>query len=183
MNKPIVGKDVLIHCYKHDGSIHRCWDKGFVLEENENHFIVVNNRTLVTESDGRRWYTREPAVCYFPKHQWYNVICMIRKNGVHYYCNIASPTLYDGEALKYIDYDLDLKVFPDYHYKILDEEEYKQHKDLMDYNDKLDDILHQQLDLLIDLATQMRGPFRPDFAVKWYQMYLDQMKNKEGESV
>ena len=113
MNKPLVGHDVLIHCYKHDGNIHRCWNKGFVLEETSEHFIVINNRTLVTESDGRKWYTREPAICYFPKHEWYNVICMIRKNGVHFYCNIASPTLYDGDALKYIDYDLDLKVFPD----------------------------------------------------------------------
>ena len=107
MNKPLVGHDVLIHCYKHDGNIHRCWNKGFVLEETSEHFIVINNRTLVTESDGRKWYTREPAICYFPKHEWYNVICMIRKNGVHFYCNIASPTLYDGDALKYIDYDLD----------------------------------------------------------------------------
>ena len=52
-------KNVLIHCYKHDGSVHRCWDKGFVLEETDKHFIVINNRTLVTESDGRKWYTRE----------------------------------------------------------------------------------------------------------------------------
>ena len=56
-------KNVLIHCYKHDGSVHRCWDKGFVLEETDKHFIVINNRTLVTESDGRKWYTREPAIC------------------------------------------------------------------------------------------------------------------------
>ena len=47
--------------------------------------------TKVTESDGRMWHTREPAIWYMPKHKWYNVICMIRKTGVYYYCNIASP--------------------------------------------------------------------------------------------
>ena len=67
------------------------------------------------------------------KKKWYNVICMIRKTGVYYYCNIASPTLYDGEALKYIDYDLDLKVFPDGNYRVLDEEEYRQHEKQMNY--------------------------------------------------
>ena len=51
MNKTFVGQNILIHCYKHDGSIHRCWDKGLVLEETPYHFIVVNNRTLVTESE------------------------------------------------------------------------------------------------------------------------------------
>lgn len=37
---------------------------------------------------------------------------MIRENGVSYYCNLASPAVLDKEALKYIDYDLDVKVFP-----------------------------------------------------------------------
>lgn len=171
MNKTFVGQNILIHCYKHDGSIHRCWDKGLVLEETPHHFIVVNNRTLVTEADGRKWYTREPAICYFPKRKWYNVICMIRKTGVHFYCNIASPTLYDGEALKYIDYDLDLKVFPDYKYKILDEEEYQQHKMMMNYGQELDEILYQQLDQLIEMAMNMAGPFRPGFAQHWYHYY------------
>ena len=46
----------------------------------------------MTESDGRMWHTREPAIWYMPKHKWYNVICMIRKTGVYYYSNIASPT-------------------------------------------------------------------------------------------
>ena len=138
MSDSLVGKKVLIHCYKHDGSIHRCWAKGFILDENDDHFIAINNRTLVTESDGRMWHTREPAICYFPKNKWYNVICMIRKTGVYYYCNIASPTLYDGEALKYIDYDLDLKVFPDNNYRVLDEEEYKQHAKQMNYSKELD---------------------------------------------
>ena len=94
MSNSLVGKKVLIHCYKHDGSIHRCWSKGFILDENDDHFIAINNRTLVTEADGRMWHTREPAICYFPKKKWYNVICMIRKTGVYYYCNIASPTLF-----------------------------------------------------------------------------------------
>ncbi len=173
MEQVLVGKDVLIHCYKHDGNIHRCWSKGYVLEENDREFILMNYRTMVTESDGRRWYTREPAIYYFPKDKWYNVICMIRKNGVYFYCNIASPTVYDGEAIKYIDYDLDLKVFPDYKYKILDEEEYERHRKEMGYSDELDHILKEQLQELIDMAYDMSGPFRPGFAQFWYDVYMD----------
>lgn len=55
----IVGKKILIHGYKHNGKIHRCWSKGLVLQETDDHYIVINNRTLVTESDGRMWHTRE----------------------------------------------------------------------------------------------------------------------------
>ncbi len=171
MIEPLVGRKVLIHCYKHDGSIHRCWDKGLVLEDSEEHFIVINNQTLVTESDGRMWHTREPAICYFPKNKWYNVICMIRKTGVYYYCNIASPTLYDGEALKYIDYDLDLKVFPNGSYRILDEEEYQYHSKIMHYSKELDHILRRQLWQLISLAKHRQQPFNPNFTMYWYHAY------------
>lgn len=176
MSETIVGKEVLIHCYKHDGSIHRCWDKGFVLDETNEHFVVMNYHTLVTESDGRMWHTREPAICYFPKNRWYNVICMIRKTGVHYYCNIASPTLYDGEALKYIDYDLDLKVFPNQSYRILDDEEYKQHASEMNYSKQLDQILKKQLEQLIHLVKEKKGPFSTYFTRHWYHVYEDIMK-------
>ena len=98
---------------------------------------------------------------------------MIRKTGVYYYCNIASPTLYDGEALKYIDYDLDLKVFPDGNYRVLDEEEYRQHAKQMNYSKELDKILKKQLDILINLASKRAGPFDEDFTKHWYHIYED----------
>lgn len=107
---------------------------------------------------------------------------MIRKTGVYYYCNIASPTLYDGEALKYIDYDLDLKVFPDGNYRILDQEEYRQHAREMGYSEELDEILKKQLDVLIELAVKKGGPFDQDFTKKWYSFYQDLKEGYYGKS-
>lgn len=168
----IVGKKILIHGYKHNGKIHRCWSKGLVLQETDDHYIVINNRTLVTESDGRMWHTREPAIWYMPKHKWYNVICMIRKTGVYYYCNIASPTLYDGEALKYIDYDLDLKVFPDGNYKVLDRNEYRYHRRIMKYSEELDFILKKEMENVILMKENNIGPFDKKVNDYYYEKYL-----------
>ena len=53
MKNSLVGQDVLIHCYKHDGKPHRTWSRCKILEETDRHFIGINNNTLVTESDGR----------------------------------------------------------------------------------------------------------------------------------
>ena len=100
----------------------------------------------------------------------------------NYYSNIASPTLYDGEALKYIDYDLDLKVFPDGNYRILDQEEYRQHAREMGYSDELDKILKKQLDVLIDLAVKKGGPFDQNFTKKWYGFYQDLKEGYYGKS-
>ena len=102
---------VYIYSYKHDGSLHRTWTKGYVLEADEDKCIVVNNKTLVSESDGRKWFTREPAIWFFFPKLWFNAICMIRKTGVYYYCNLASPYLYDKEAIKYIDYEKHTMIY------------------------------------------------------------------------
>ena len=32
----IVGKKILIHGYKHNGKINRCWSKGLVLQETDD---------------------------------------------------------------------------------------------------------------------------------------------------
>ena len=44
--------------------------------------------------------------------------------------------------LKYIDYDLDVKVFPDMTYTILDEDEFEEHKKEMDYPEVIDTIFY-----------------------------------------
>ncbi|MEG0981587.1 MAG: DUF402 domain-containing protein, partial [Erysipelotrichaceae bacterium] len=99
--------EVYIQSFKHDGSLHRTWAKAYIIEVSETRIVGVTDRSCVIESDGRVWITREPAICFLYPDRWYNVISMIRKTGIHYYCNIASPSIYDGEAIKNIDYDLD----------------------------------------------------------------------------
>lgn len=171
MHSPEIGQHVEIHSYKHNGNIHRIWHETTILDASDQVLIGANNKTLVMESDGRTWYTREPAVCYYYTEYWFNVLCMLRKDGVYFYCNISSPFVYDQKAIKYIDYDLDVKVFPDFTYKILDEDEYRKHKSEMDYPEEIQSIIYQQLDILIDMIENRSGPFAPGFAEHWYYVY------------
>ena len=144
-----------------------------VLKITENAIIGVNNHTLVTENDGRRWVTREPALVYFHKKYWFNIVVMLRENGVSYYCNLASPYVMDGEALKYIDYDLDVKVFTDGEKRLLDVEEYKRHKQQMQYSQEIDYILKESVKILVDWINQGKGPFSPAFVNIWYKRYIE----------
>ena len=149
MGVPKEGEFVTIQSYKHDGRLHRTWRDTMVLKTSEHSMIGVNDHTLVTESDGRRWVTREPAIVYFHKKYWFNVIAMIREKGVSYYCNLASPFLLDDEALKYIDYDLDIKVFPDGEKRLLDVDEYEMHSKMMNYPNDIDFILKENVKILV----------------------------------
>jgi len=166
------GETIQIHSYKHNGHIHRIWEETTVLKGTNTVVIGGNDRTMVTESDGRTWITREPAICYYHSQYWFNILGMLREDGIHYYCNLSSPFVFDDEALKYIDYDLDIKVFPDMTYVLLDEDEYEEHRKLMGYPDVIDKILKANMEKLIDWIHQKKGPFAPDFVDQWYERFL-----------
>jgi uncharacterized protein len=166
-----LGKKYQIHSYKHDGKIHRSWDEAILLEIHPDYLIFGNNKTKVTESDGRTWHTKEPAILYFFKNNWYNIIGQYKEDGIYYYCNIASPYIVEEDTIKYIDYDLDLRVFPDSSFKVLDRGEYKYHKKLMQYSTDLDLILKDELSNLITLAQKKDLAFAKGTVEKYYEVY------------
>lgn len=172
---PLFGHWLAIECYKHDGSLHRFWDRGLVLANNDDFIVVATKKAKVVESNGRRWFTREPAVTIFSKKEWWNVICMLKNDGVCYYCNIASPCLVDSNKIKYIDYDLDAKLFPNNEIKILDEKEYLAHKALYKYSDDLDTVLKYQTEVIVDRMKNREFPFDDERIVKYYNKFLNLM--------
>ena len=166
-----VGKNYKIHSYKHNHKIHRTWDEAVLLEIHDDYLIFGNSKTKVTESDGRTWHTKEPAVLYFFKNSWFNIIGQLKDNGIYYYCNIASPYIIEEGTIKYIDYDLDLRVFPDGSFKVLDRGEYKYHKKLMNYSDTLDKILKSELTVLIEMVRKKELAFDPKVIEEYNEKY------------
>lgn len=166
-----VGDELTIHCYKHNAGFHRSWEEALVLFVDSEKIICGNNKTKVTESDGRSHKSKEPAIMIFYKNNWFNVFGQLKKNGLFYKCNIASPYIIDEGAIKFIDYDLDLKVFPDGGFKVLDRNEYQYHKQLMGYSEELDKVLHSELTTLINYKRKEEGPFVKGLIEEYYEMY------------
>lgn len=151
MKNLYIGDKMQIQCYKHNGKVHRLWDEAVLLDVKKDYVVFGNNKTQVVESQGTWWHTKEPAVMYFFKNHWFNIICQMKKDGIYYYCNIASPFIIEEKTIKYIDYDLDLRIFPDGEYKVLDRLEYNSHKRSMKYSDDLDKVINSALKELINL--------------------------------
>lgn len=166
-----IGKCYEIHSYKHDENIHRAWDEAVLLEINDNYLIFGNKKTKVTESDGRTWRTKEPAILYFFRDKWFNIIGQYKKDGIYYYCNIASPFIIEEGTIKYIDYDLDLRVFPDGSFKVLDRGEYKYHKEKMNYSDDIDKILKSELTELINMVRRKELAFKHGTVERYCKEY------------
>ena len=170
------GDKLQIQCYKHDGSIHRAWDEAVVLDETEEYLVCGNKKTEVTESSGKVWKTREPAVMYFFKEKWFNIIAQLKRDGVYFYCNIATPYIIEEKTIKYIDYDLDLRIFPDGEYKILDRLEFDYHKKIMSYPKDLEKILNNALDELISLYKDEHKVFDKKVIFTYNKEYKNLLK-------
>ena len=173
-----VGRWLGIQCFKHNGTVHRTWDRGLVLENNEDYIVIASKRAKVVESNGRRWFTKEPAVTIFSKKEWWNAICMIKNDGICYYCNIASPSLIDNEFIKYIDYDLDAKLFQNGDIRVLDQKEYAHHKDTYKYGDDLDEVLKYETSVIVKRMEKREFPFDDKTIREYYDKFINMTEKK-----
>lgn len=174
-----ISESVFVQSYKHDGSLHRTWSKALLIDDTPEYYVAVTDHSWVIESDNRRWLTKEPAICFYYKKRWFNVISMIRKTGIYYYCNIATPSIFDKEAIKNIDYDLDVKVFPDETYSILDENEYEYHSQIMNYPKEIMDLCESEMNSLIEMIKNKENPFNSAYINEYLMKYFDILLNKK----
>ena len=118
-----------------------------------------NEKTQVIEAEGNTWKTKEPAIMYFFKDKWFNIIAQLKKDGLYFYCNIATPFIIEEETIKYIDYDLDFRIFPNGDFTVLDELEYQYHKKIMNYPKELDKSINLALEELKELYFKKEKMF------------------------
>ena len=168
-----VGDQIKVCAYKHDGTLNSISYDTTVLEITDERIVCGNYHSKIMDSDGRSYTTKEIAILFFYKKDWYNIICQFKKYGIFYYCNIATPFLIEDNSIKYIDYDLDLRVFPDGTYKILDKNEYIYHKKMYNYTEQLDFIIKNELSKLIKLKESNKNPFTKEEILKYKNIFLN----------
>ena len=168
-----VGDKLTIHCYKHNGKIDRISGEAIVLDETDEYLVCANNKVKLIENDGRSHRTKEIAILFFYKKEWYNILAQLKKYGLFYYCNIASPYIIYGNIIKYIDYDLDLRIFPDGTFKVLDKNEYRYHKITMRYSEEIDISVQDSRNKLIENKNINAFPCKKEVIEHYYKIYKD----------
>lgn len=162
MESLVVGKIVNVQAYKADGTLYRQWNGVKVLEVSPEQIVLFMFKTKVSEKMGQRWIVREPILWWMPRDKWFNTTGLIRKSGTHYYTNIASIPFYEDETIKFIDYDLDVKAYPDQKTKVVDRNEFIHHTAKYGYSDKLVRILEQTTKEVVRLINLEEGFFDRD---------------------
>jgi len=169
---------VQVQAYKHDGSFHRLWSHGFVVRDDDDFIVIVSNRARVIESNNHKWHTRDKAAFIFSKKEWFNVIATFYDDGIHYYVNIASPTIVDKGFIKFIDYDLDLKAFPSGFCKVLDVNEFNGHCEQYGYSDDLKKVLDKSLKEITNKFNNKEEPFKDEIINKYIKNFDDYILNQ-----
>lgn len=168
---------IIVQAYKHDGKLHRQWSPSYIVEETDQYWALASRMSLVTESNGRKWMTKEPAIFILFKEAWMNVIAMFKpQGGICYYVNIASPTILDKGFLKYIDYDLDVKLFPDRTEKMLDEYEFQRNAEHYGYPPELRQQIIDSQKEVVAMCESHAFPFVDEDIRALYQRFLDENK-------
>ncbi len=169
----MANKDHLVKVisYKHDGSVHRSWEDIFLLEDTDDFIIAGSRRNKVVESDGHEWVSKEPSIYVFSKKEWFNVICMFKKDGICYYTNIASPSKLEDGVIKYIDYDLDGKKLTNGLIRVLDKREYTANKEKYGYGDDIDKIIKDTLIKSLQLMKDKVFPYDNEIIKEYYDVF------------
>ncbi|MBQ8659346.1 MAG: DUF402 domain-containing protein [Bacilli bacterium] len=172
-----VGDTLVIHCYKHNGVIYESSRVAYILDIKDDYIVLGDENVLITKQDGRAWHTKGSAIMIFYTKRWFNVIAQFKDNGINYYCNIASPFIIENHVLKYIDYDLDLRVFSDGAFKILDRNEYNYHKKIMNYPKEINYIIKEELSSLIEMKKASVFPFERKGIEEYFDIFK-KIRNK-----
>ena len=150
-----------------DGSPH--WEHPALLVREESGLLVTQTGAGLEIATTRGpWNSPFDTRGHYWPDRWFNVIRLEdpgpsgsgRLNG--FYCNIATPVQFDGENLRYVDLQLDVRVYAEgdpLRYELLDEDEFEAARERFQYAEELVWCCRRAVEEVIALVEAREFPF------------------------
>ncbi|QJB71236.1 DUF402 domain-containing protein [Mycoplasma sp. 1654_15] len=164
---------VNVQAYKFNGTLYRQWNTAKIIQNTAKH-LILNLKWTKVKSDKAHWVVKDPTLWIFPKNKFYNALIRFKGNEVNIYINLASSFIFEDNTVKYIDYDLDLKICPMKSVKLLDVSEFFTNSLKMKYSHKLKDVLIHQVNELV--KDNLKNKYIFDKEVVFNYLKLAEMK-------
>ena len=135
-----------VHAYKFNGCLYRTFEFPRVVYENDKYLILdLSNCRIISQGRNQKFYhsfSKQDSLWVIFKDEWFNMFININDNNkIIYYFNVATPYIFEEDAIKYIDLDLDVRVADVGGQieviKVLDQHEFETHANQMLYPKKL----------------------------------------------
>lgn len=152
-----------VHAYKFDGSLYRTFEFPRVIFENDKYLILdLQNCRIISQAKNKKFYhsySKKDSLWVIFKDEWYNLFININdKKKIIYYFNVATPYIFEEDAIKYIDLDLDVRVIDVNSQieviRVLDEKEFEAHANQMLYPKKL---INKALEVKEDIIGKLQS--------------------------
>ncbi|AAT27984.1 DUF402 domain-containing protein [[Mycoplasma] mobile] len=171
---PELGSIINIQAYKYDGTLYRQWNGARVLEVSPFHIVLVLIKTKVAEETNRKWIIREPTLWFFPvEGSFFNASILLRKKEKLYYINLSSPPIFEDNTLKFIDFDLDIKISPKQIFSVVDENEFAINSKEFKYSEELIKLIRKNIKLIRVNFHDKDYIFDDDFL----ESYINELKD------
>ena len=156
--------DFTINALKADGSVHRSWKASLIDETNELiSFVGAFEKEVEHPKLG---FIRRGTVSYeyYWKNRWFNVFRFHEPDDDgnrlrNFYCNINQPPQITNNVLSYVDLDVDVLVWRDFSFEILDLDEFERNADLFSYTKEIRNKVRESLDEILRLIKTRSFPF------------------------
>lgn len=154
-------KLVTINSRKLDGKIHRSWQAELIDQQDSLLVFLgvfefeVNHPDLGVIRRGTKSYE------YYWLDRSYNIFRFHEPEGDlrNFYCNVNLPPKYVGDALDYVDLDVDILVWKDFSFEVLDLDEFEENAGKYNYSENLKQIVESNVKELIGLVENREFPF------------------------
>lgn len=157
----VIKKNHTINSKKFDCTIHKSW---------KAELIIANNSLLKFQGKFENEINHEHlgiirpgtfSIEYFWLDKWFNVFQFLEPDGTfrNFYCNISMPPTFQNDVLEFIDLDIDVVVWRNFNYEILDVEEFKENSVKYNYPDIIINKALDGLQELLKMIAAKKFPF------------------------
>ena len=153
-------RPVTVNSLAYDGAVRRSWHCELI--ERNNPLLVFVGTFDRDVGHDELGLIRKGTISYeyYWLDRWYNIFRFHESDGTlrNYYCNINMPPTFVGGELNYIDLDIDIVVWPDMSYRILDREEFEASAAKFNYSAHILEMVELTLAELLGIVERRELP-------------------------
>jgi len=160
MVDPPTGTEITVCSTKYDGSFHRR-QPGWFLERQGPLVLIEHRAGVPIEFAARSWTPQRGAIGLYWTDRFYAVFRVMngRDKALSWYCNISTPSRFEGRILSYVDLDIDILIDAERRYRILDEDEFEANSGRLEYPDDLIASARAAVAEILHLLEERAFPF------------------------
>ena len=155
---------ITVNSRKIDGAIRRSWTCELVERSDSLLVFVGTFESDVSHPELGHIKAGTVSYEYYWLDRWYSIFRFHEPSGSlrNFYCNVNMEPGFSDGVLDYIDLDIDVVVWPDFTYKVLDRDDYEENAKLFGYTDEVKEKVEATLKELLERIESRDLPDVPE---------------------